>query len=120
MKTSNDERPEDLGRELGIVLPPGMRIVGVHREAGIDALVAVKVEIGTDEARAFLNASPVKAPTMRPGTRGFLGPNHDWWDPSGAPDLRTGQAQLAAGRVLNIGISERGATTVLYLVAHGT
>jgi hypothetical protein len=120
MKKDSAESPDKLGGELGVVLPPGVRIAGVHREAGIDALVAVKIELGADEARAFLEASPVKAEAMRPGTRGFLGPNHDWWDPSQAPGLRTGQAQLAAGRVLNIGVSERGATTVLYLVAHGT
>jgi hypothetical protein len=120
MKADNTERPDDLGRELGVVLPAGARIAGVHREAGIDALVAVKVELGTEEARAFLKTSPVKAEAMRSGTRGFLGPNHDWWDPSHAAGLRTGQAQLAAGRVLNIGVSERGATTILYLVAHGT
>lgn len=120
MPTENAERPDDLGRELGAVLPAGVRIAGVHREAGIDALIAVKVELDSNAARAFLTTSPVKVEAMRPGTRGFLGPDHDWWDPSQAPGLRTGQAQLPAGRVLNIGVSERGATTVLYLVAHGT
>lgn len=120
MKTDNAESPEKLGVELGVALPPGARIAGVHREAGIDSLVAVKLELGTEDARAFVQASPVKVEAMRAGTRGFLGPNHDWWDPSQAPGLRTGQAQLTGGRVLNIGVSERGETTVLYLVAHGT
>lgn len=120
MQTDGAESLETLGGELGVTLPAGARVAGVHREAGIDALVAVKLEVGTEAARAFLKASPVKAEAMRAGTRGFLGPNHDWWDPSLAPGLRTGQAQLGAGKVLNIGISERGETTVLYLVAHGT
>lgn len=120
MQTTSGERPEDLSRELGVVLPAGARVVGVHREAGIDSLVSVKIEMATEEARAFLQASPVKAEAMRAGTRGFLGPNHDSWDPSHAPGLRTGQARLDGGRVLNIGVSERGAVTVLYIVAHGT
>jgi hypothetical protein len=121
MNAEKTESAESLGRELGVSLPANARVVGVHREAGIDGLIAVKIELPTADARAVLDSSPIDKAAMRPGSRGFLGPDRDnWWDPSKAPGLRTGQAPLDGGRFLNIGVSERGATTFLYLVTHGT
>lgn len=112
---------EDLGRELGLAFPPSSRLLGAERDEGMDDLVRVKIVMPRAEWAMFVKTSPVQPEVMDPGTRGFLGPDHGWWDPNRAPGIRTGQAQLPGARYLNIGVDDDGGPVVtVYIVNHGT
>ncbi|MDB4981375.1 MAG: hypothetical protein JWM82_2127 [Myxococcales bacterium] len=110
-----------LGQEVGLTFPSSARLLGVHRERGIDDLVRFKVELGADDLPRFLASSPVPEEAFEPGEGGLLGPDEDFWDPGRANRLRTGQAMVKNNRALNIGIAD-GPTrrVVLYIVNHGT
>jgi hypothetical protein len=113
----------DLGRELelGVTFPSGTRLIGVSRERGIDDLIEVEVEMAASDFSGFLARTPVQEQDFRPGERGLLGPDHDWWDPNKAARLRSGQAQLPKGRALNIGVGDSHSDRVrVYIVNHGT
>jgi hypothetical protein len=111
----------DLGRELGMIFPSGTRLIGVSRERGIDDLIEVEVEMAASDFSGFLARTPVREQDFRPGERGLLGPDHDWWDPNKATGLRSGQAQLPKGRALNIGVGDSKSESLrVYIVNHGT
>jgi hypothetical protein len=110
-----------LGKELGLAFPPSTRIVGVRRESGIDDMVQAKLEIGKEEFPGFFAKTPIDRSAMRPGTGGFLGSDVDFWDPHKSPALKTGQAQRAGQRALNIGVDEsRAVAVVVYVMQYGT
>jgi hypothetical protein len=124
-RVTRDRTPTEnlpaVAQELGVKLPPSARLIGVARESGMDDLVRAKFEINADELDGFLASTPVDPQSMRPGGRGFLGPDEGFWDPRQARSLRTGQALIAGARALNIGVAEGGAKiAVLYIVNHGT
>lgn len=112
---------ESAGREVGVKFPPAARLVGVHRERGLDDLVAVKVEMAASEWPAFLAGTPVDPKSFRAGERGLLGPDEGFWDPHKARNLRTAEVSLPDARALNIGFDDsRPGIVVVYVVNHGT
>jgi hypothetical protein len=105
---------------IGLAFPSGARLLGVHREKGIDDLIRFKVEIPRNHWSAFERELPVKPDEMRPGA-GRLGPDQGWWDPRAAVGLRSGQARRENARAINIGVTHTDRnTTLLYVVEHGT
>ena len=64
-----------IGKEVGLTFPSGTKLAGVHRERGVDDLVAVKVEIAAADWPAFLARAPVNANLIRPSERDLLGPD---------------------------------------------
>jgi hypothetical protein len=109
------------GKEVGLVFPAGSKLVGVHRERGIDDLVAVKVEMPASEWPGFVAQTPIDPALFRPGERGLLGPDDGSWDPHKARNLRTAQAALPGARVLNLGYDDsRGSVLAVFVVNHGT
>jgi hypothetical protein len=103
-----------------LTFPPSARLVGQHREAGMDDYLQFKVEIEAADLPAFEASSPIPKQAMEPGEGGLMGPDHDFWDPHRATTLRTGQKSLPDARALNVGIAESGSKVALYVVNHGT
>jgi hypothetical protein len=94
------------------------RLVGAERSNGNDT-VRVKVEMSAADLAAFLAHAPVESEAFAPGSGGYLGRDHDFWDPSSAQGLRTGQSFVGA-RALSIGVGEGdGGLAVLYIVNQG-
>lgn len=123
---SSEDRPTEsltqLGTELNLVFPPSARLIGVRRSpGGMDDAVRIKLEMAKDDLAAFLAQTHVDVQSFRPGTRGMLGADRDFWDPHQAKGLRTAQLQRAGARALNVGVDDSGErVTVLYIVEHGT
>jgi hypothetical protein len=112
---------ETLGRDLGLSFPEGTTVVGIERQEGMDDMLRAKLQMSAEAARRFLEHAPVRSDAFRPGVRGLLGADKDWWDPHQAKRLRSGQANLDGARVLNIGVDEaRPDAVVVYIVNHGT
>jgi hypothetical protein len=111
-----------LGAELKLTFPPSARVVGVHRSpGGMDDAVRIKLEMAKDDLAPFLAQTQVDLQSFRPGTRGMLGADRDFWDPHRAKGLRTAQLQRAGARALNVGVDDSGErSAVLYIVEHGT
>jgi hypothetical protein len=121
MKPSAEDTLESVGRQLGVAFPAAAKLIGVHREQGIDDLVAAKVEMPATEWPGFLAKIPMERDLFSPGERGLLGPDDGFWDPHQAKGLRTAQALLPGRRTLNIGYHHgRGTVVVVYVVNHGT
>lgn len=121
MRAGTKETIEKVGKEVGLTFPKGTKLIGVHRERGADDLIAVKVEMAAAAWSAFLETTPIKADEFRPGERGLLGPDHGFWDPRRAGNLRTAEAALPGSRVLNLGYDDsQGAAIVVFIVNHGT
>jgi len=121
MKAQEQETLDSVGKQLGLVFPNGASLIGVHRERGVDDLLAVKVEMPAAEWPGFLAKTPIDPTLFRPGERGLLGPDHDFWDPHQAKSLRTAEAELPNRRVLNLGYDDSRAPVVaVYVVNHGT
>ena len=121
MKPKPEETLESVGKQVGLEFPAGAKLIGVHRERGADDLIAVKVEMPAAEWTGFLAKTPIDPSLFRPGERGLLGPDHDFWDPHQAKGLRTAETSLDQGRVLNLGYDDsRGAVVAVYVVNHGT
>jgi hypothetical protein len=122
---SSDQPAESLaqlGVELNLMFPQSARIIGVHRSpGGMDDAVRIKLEIAKDDLAAFLAQTQVDVQSFRPGTRGMLGADRDFWDPHRTKGLRTAQLQRAGARALNVGVDDNGErVAVLYIVEHGT
>lgn len=102
--------------------PDGTRVLGTHREEGIDDYLGVKVELPARALSGFLASTPVAKESFRPGNGGLLGPDQDGvWDPNKQPNLRAGQALLPGARALNIGYDDsRAGVAVVFVVNHGT
>jgi hypothetical protein len=86
--------------------PTAARLIGVHREWGIDDLIAAKVEMPVSEWPTFLAKTPIERDRFSPGEQGLLGPDDGFWDPHQAKVLRTAQTLLPGGRTLNIGYDD--------------
>ena len=115
------ETIEQAEKEVGVTFPQGTKLVGVHRERGADDLIAVKVEMPAAAWPGFLASTPIDPSAFRPGERGLLGPDHDFWDPHQAKNLRTAETVLPGARVLNLGYADRpGAVVAVFVVNHGT
>jgi hypothetical protein len=111
----------DLGRELGVVFPPGTRLIGVERENGMDDLVSAKVEMKRADWPTFLASTPIHPASFRPGNRGLLGPDKGFWDPTHYPALRSAQAQVPDHRALNIAFDDSASDPgAVFVVNHGT
>jgi len=111
---------ESAGREVAVDFPPSARLIGVHREQGMDELIAVKVEMPAAHWPGFLEGTPMDPKLFEPGEGGLLGPDEGFWDPHQAKSLHTSQAQLPGDRVLNLGYDDsRGDVIVVYVVNHG-
>ncbi len=81
----------------------------------------MKVELPAVEWPGFLSHTPVDPSLFRAGERGLLGPDQGFWDPHQAKSLRTVEASLPNGYVLNLGYDDsRGSVFVVYLVKHST
>jgi hypothetical protein len=123
-KSRNGDTKEEslglLGKELNLSFPAQTKLIGVHRERGIDDLIAVKVEMPATAWPNFLGQTPIDPSRFRRGERGLLGPDEGFWDPHKAPKLKTAETQLPKGRVLNLGYDDRGDVFVVYIVNHGT
>ena len=65
----------DLAREVGLTFPASARLIGVHREAGMDDAVMLKVEIAAGDFPAFVKTCPVPPEAFAPRTRGLMGPD---------------------------------------------
>ena len=111
-----------LGKELDLVFPPSTRLIGVRRSpGGMDDAIRVKLELSPAELPSLLTQTKIAAESFRPGTRGMLGSDGDFWDPHASASIETGQVKRADGRVLNVGVDEgREGVAVLYVVEHGT
>jgi hypothetical protein len=121
MSEQRHDTLESVGKEIAVAFPASATLIGVHRESGIDDLVAVKVEIPAADWPGFLARTPIDPSLFRPGERGLLGPDDGFWDPHKAVNLRTAQASLPNARALNIGYDDsRGGVFVVYVVNHGT
>jgi hypothetical protein len=121
---AKNEAPESLSKlsqELGLEFPPSTRVLGVLRSNGMDDAVRVKLEIAASEFPSFLERTQIDRAALRPGTRGMLGPDKDFWDPHQSQSLRTGQVARPNARSLNLGFDEsRGDTVIAYVMEHGT
>lgn len=121
---ATDKAPESLSQlsqELGVELPPSTRVLGVLRSNGMDDAIRVKLEIAASELPGFLDRTSIDRAALRPGTRGMLGPDRDFWDPHQSPALRTGQVSRPSARSLNLGFDDsRGERVIVYLMEHGT
>lgn len=121
MKARSAETLESVGRQMGLAFPASAKLIGVHRERGADDLMAAKVEMPAAEWPSFLAKTPIDPTLFRPGERGLLGPDHDFWDPHKAKNLRTAEAPLPNARVLNLGYDDsRTSVFAVYVVNHGT
>jgi hypothetical protein len=110
-----------LSTELGLSFPPSTRLIGILRNNGMDDAVRVKLEIAASEFPAFLTQTGIDDAGLRPGARGMLGPDRDFWDPHQSKSLRTGQVSRPNARSLNLGFDDgRGGLVVAYLMEHGT
>jgi hypothetical protein len=122
--TARDETSESLTKlstELGLQFPPSTRLIGVLRSNGMDDAVRVKLEIAPTEFPSFLEQTQIDRASLRPGTRGMLGPDRDFWDPHQSKALRTGQVSRPNARALNLGFDDsRDGAVVAYLMEHGT
>jgi hypothetical protein len=111
-KASQGDKEESLeliGREIGLRFPDRTRLIGVHRERGVDDLIAVKVEMPATAWPGFVGQTPIDPTLFRPGERGLLGPDDSFWDPHRAKSLKTAETQLPKGRVLNLGYDDSNA-----------
>jgi hypothetical protein len=121
---AKNEAPESLSRlsqELGLEFPPSTRVLGVLRSNGMDDAVRVKLEIAASDFPSFLERTQLDRAALRPGTRGMLGPDKDFWDPHQSRSLRTGQVARPDARSLNLGFDDsRGDVVIAYLMEHGT
>jgi hypothetical protein len=112
---------ESVGKEIALAFPASTKLIGVHRESGMDDLIAVKVEIAAADWPGFLARTPIDPKLFSPGERGLLGPDDGFWDPHKAKNLRTAEAPLPNARVLNLGYDDSGGNVVVvYLINHGT
>jgi len=111
-----------LNAELPVRIPEGARIVGVHRENGMDDLIELKLEMSAADLPAFLASSPLgQHPLESWGRHGNFGPDHTFWDPGSVPTMRSAETTYAGARGFRIGIDERKpGVVVVYLVDHGT
>lgn len=120
-KNEAPESPSQLSRELGLEFPPSTRVLGVLRSNGMDDAIRVKLEIGAREFPSFLEQTQIDRAALRPGTRGMLGPDRDFWDPHQSQALRTGQVARPNARSLNLGFDDsRGDVVIAYVMEHGT
>lgn len=123
---SNENQPTEslaqLGAELKLMFPQSAHLIGVHRSpGGMDDAVRIKLEMAKEDLPVFLAQTQVDVQSFRPGTRGMLGADRDFWDPHRAKGLRTGQVQRPGARALNVGVDDSGdRVAVLYIVEHGT
>jgi hypothetical protein len=123
MSSQNEtsESLSHLSQELGLQFPPSTRVLGVLRSNGMDDAVRVKLEIAAGEFPSFLERPQIDRASFRPGTRGMLGPDKDFWDPHQSQSLRTGQVARPNARSLNLGFDDsRGDSVIVYLMEHGT
>ena len=111
------ESLENLGKELALSFPPSARLVGAERLNGTDTL-RLKGEMSLDDLSPFLSRTPVESEAYAPGSGGYLGRDHGFWDPGTAPKLRTGQT-FVRSRALSIGVAEARGVAVLYIVDQG-
>jgi hypothetical protein len=121
VKNEAPESLSQLSQELGLQFPPSTRVLGVLRSNGMDDAVRVKLEIAASEFPSFLERTQIDRAALRPGTRGMLGPDKDFWDPHQSQSLRTGQVTRPNARSLNLGFDDsRGDSVIAYLMEHGT
>jgi hypothetical protein len=129
-KDRNDGRTVDVAsvddihsieKALGVRFPDGSRLVGSHREDGMDDYLGAKVEMPRSALAGFLESCPIPNERYADGEGGLLGSDNKFWDPNKQPKLRTGQAQLPGARALNIGYDDsRTDVAVVFVVNHGT
>ena len=119
-KNSAPESLSQLSQQLGLAFPPSTRLVGVLRSNGMDDAVRVKLEIAGGELASFLDGTRIDRAALRPGTRGMLGPDKDFWDPHQSKALRTGQVARPNARSLNLGFDDSGDPVIIYMMEHGT
>jgi hypothetical protein len=115
------QQREALAKQLGLDIPASARVLGVERQSEGDALLRAKLQMTSKDWSTLLKSSSVDPEAMSPGTGGLLGPDHGWWDPHAAKNLRTGQALIAPGTYLNLGFDDSNADPVtVFIVKHGT
>ena len=121
MSTNTKEDIHALESELGVRFPGQARLIGTHRESGMDDYLGVKVEMPAAALAGFLESCPVPKDRFADGEGGLLGSDTGFWDPNAQPKLRTGQTQLPGARALNIGYDDsRADVAVVFVVNHGT
>lgn len=113
---------ETISRELGLKLPSTARVIGVHRERGMDDAVLVKLEVSVADWQTLRAAEPLKGADFAPANRGYLPADDGWWDPSKSANLPAAQIEMPRGRVLNIGADEdaKPGAVVVFAMNHGT
>ena len=110
-----------IARETGLPFPAGARLVGAERDERGEAYLRAKVLMTQSEWASFARQLPMPLDAMEPGTGGFLGQDHGFWDPNAAGKLRTGQAQRQPGTYLNVGFDDSDPNAVrVYIVKHGS
>jgi hypothetical protein len=111
--------PEGLSQRVGFALPEGTRVVRATPNAGREGLVRAKLEMSPAAVSRLLAVTQI--PKLRVGDADRLGPDHDYWDPHRAAQLRFGSARLPDSRSVVVGLDEaRPDVTVVYLMVHGT
>jgi hypothetical protein len=112
------ESLDRVSKDLGLSFPPSARLVGAERMNGNDTL-RFKVEMAATDLATFLARAPVPSEAFEPGSGGYLGRDHGFWDPATAQKLRTAQTFVGA-RALSIGVAEgNGRSAILYIVNQG-
>jgi len=108
-----------VGHRLGLHLPPGTEVLGVETEAGIDDAIFAKLRIPVAHAAEFVKDCGVTR--FRSGGANLLGPDHGFWDPHKAKELRSGDVALPSGRYLVIAIDEsQSDVLVVYAMNYST
>jgi hypothetical protein len=123
-RASRTKKPETvaaLSNEVGFTFPPSARLVGVHRESGMDDLVQFKLQLKAEELPALLNAAQVDLSMMSADNVAYFGLDKGFWDPNHARGFRGVQVRREKSfRTLNIGVSEaQDGFADVYVMEHG-
>ncbi|MDB4972855.1 MAG: hypothetical protein JWN48_1196 [Myxococcaceae bacterium] len=105
----------DLSAEVGLAFPAGTRLLGVHRESGIDDLLAVKVELSERHLDSLLHGSSLAQEQLQPSSGSVC---TDVWQEKRLTGLRTAQASLPDARVLDVGVRPEGNGVITVFIAN--
>jgi hypothetical protein len=115
----SDVSIEQLGKRLGLQLPPGTQVVGVENESGLDDAIFAKLRVPSAYSQQFIRECGVTR--LEPHLADLLGPDRGFWDPHQANKLKVGDIPQASTRGLVIGVDESHADAlVVYVMNHGT
>jgi hypothetical protein len=112
----------ELGREVGLSLPPSTKIVAVRRESGMDDAVFAKLELARADWQRLAAQPPLSTAEFGLENKSYLSSDDGWWNPSTIEGLRVAQIEMPKGRWLNVGVDEatKPGVVTLYVLNHST